>query len=116
MMENQEVGEETKTVYVSQEQHQQPATQLDTQLENELDTELYESEESETEEHNKKEEDEYDTIDVTDNPLYQVLSVLFENEEGKNIVDMLGEFKKSLDTHNELLRKLLLKKKRTSRE
>ena len=57
-------------------------------------------------------EDEYETIDVTDNPLYQVLSVFFENEEGKNLVDAITDLKSSVDRNNELLNRLLLKKRK----
>lgn len=32
---------------------------------------------------------EYEDIDLTDNPMYQVLSSLFENEKGDNIVEVL---------------------------
>jgi hypothetical protein len=59
-----------------------------------------------------EEEDEYETIDVTDNPLYQVLSVFFENEEGKNLVDVISDLKLSVDKNNELLNRLLLKKRK----
>ena len=57
-------------------------------------------------------EDEYETIDVTDNPLYQVLSVFFENEQGKNLVDAITDLKSSVDRNNELLNRLLLKKRK----
>lgn len=36
-------------------------------------------------------ESEYEEIDVTDNPLYQVLSAFFENEEGENLCDLLKD-------------------------
>ena len=58
------------------------------------------------------EEDEYETIDVTDNPLYQVLSVFFENQKGQNLVDVISDLKTSVDRNNELLNKLLLKKRK----
>lgn len=68
--------------------------------------------EEETVEEVPEEEDEYETIDVTDNPLYQVLSVFFENEEGKNLVDVISDLKLSVDKNNELLNRLLLKKRK----
>lgn len=58
------------------------------------------------------EEEEYETIDVTDNPLYQVLSVFFENQEGQNLVDVISDLKTSVDKNNELLNRLLLKKRK----
>lgn len=36
-------------------------------------------------------DDEYEQIDLTDNPLYQVLSAFFENEDSENICDMIGK-------------------------
>lgn len=48
-------------------------------------------------------------IDMTENPLYQVLSVLFENEEGDNIVEVLD---KLVIAVNENTKALLKKGKR----
>ncbi len=33
---------------------------------------------------------EYEEYDLTDNPLYQVLSAFFETEDGKNVCDVLN--------------------------
>jgi hypothetical protein len=63
--------EETKVISVQNKVEEQT---------NEEEYELQSEEEVLEETH----EDEYETIDVTDNPLYQVLSVFFENEQGKN--------------------------------
>ena len=57
-------------------------------------------------------DDEYETIDVSDNPIYQVLSLFLESKEGKNICDILEELKSSIDKTNENLVKVL-KSKRT---
>ena len=74
--------------------------------------EEYELESEEENSVREEQEDEYETIDVTDNKLYKVLSVFFENEEGKNLVDVITDLKTSVDKNNELLNKLILKKKK----
>ena len=91
--------EETKVISVQNKVEEQT---------NEEEYELQSEEEVLEETH----EDEYETIDVTDNPLYQVLSVFFENEQGKNLVDAITDLKSSFDRNNELLNRLLFKKKK----
>src|SRR3972149_9781648 len=41
-------------------------------------------------------DDEFEEIDVTDNPLYQVLSAFFETEEGENICDILKDLSETV--------------------
>tara|TARA_B100001287_G_C22459725_1_gene424454 strand:+ start:275 stop:619 length:345 start_codon:yes stop_codon:yes gene_type:complete len=53
---------------------------------------------------------EYEEIDLTDNPLYQVLSTLFEDEEGNNLCTILKSLVKSVDANTNALHKLLKKK------
>lgn len=55
-------------------------------------------------------ESEYEEIDLTDNPLYQVLSAFFETEDGDNLCDILAGIKKSIDTNNQLLKAILVNK------
>ena len=38
---------------------------------------------------NLNEEEEYDTVDITDNETYQVGSIFFENEDNESIADIL---------------------------
>lgn len=52
-------------------------------------------------------DDEYETIDVSDNPIYQVLSLFLESSEGDNICDVLLQLKGSLDKTNDTLNKIL---------
>lgn len=52
-------------------------------------------------------DDEYETIDVSDNPIYQVLSLFLESSDGTNICDVLLKLKSSLDKNNEVLNKIL---------
>ena len=47
---------------------------------------------------------EYTEIDLTENPLYQVLSTFFESSEGYNLCDILIALKDSVDQNNQLLR------------
>ena len=54
---------------------------------------------------------EYEEIDLTDNPLYQVLSTLFEDEEGNNLCTILKSLVKSVNDNTHVLNKLLKKKK-----
>ena len=48
-------------------------------------------------------------IDLTENPLYQVLSTLLEDAEGSNLCECLNNLNDSLKKHNKLM-DLLLKK------
>ena len=41
-------------------------------------------------------DEEYEEIDVTENPLYQVLSAFFENEEGETVCDHLKSINDSI--------------------
>ena len=57
-------------------------------------------------------DDEYETIDVSDNPIYQVLSLFLESKQGnKNICDILEELKNSIDKTNDNSVKVLKSKK-----
>ena len=54
-------------------------------------------------------ESDYEEIDITDNPLYQVLSAFFENEEGENLCDHLAKLRVSLEENTKMLSKVLRK-------
>lgn len=51
---------------------------------------------------------EYEEIDVTDNPLYQVLSAFFENEEGETICDHINDLTKAVRENTEMLKKFIV--------
>ena len=51
-------------------------------------------------------ESEYEEIDVTENPVFQVLSAFLETEDGKNICDILQDIRCSLDKNTAMLKKL----------
>lgn len=55
-------------------------------------------------------ETEYEEIDLTDNPLYQVLSAFFENEDGENLCDHLAKLTLAVKDNTKTLEKLLKKK------
>lgn len=50
---------------------------------------------------------EYTEIDLTENPLYQVLSTFFESSEGYNLCDIIIALKDSVDQQNQLLKILV---------
>ena len=56
-------------------------------------------------------ESEFEEIDVTDNPLYQVLSAFFETEEGENICDILKDLNESIRDNTKMMNKLLRTRK-----
>ena len=52
-------------------------------------------------------ESEFEEIDVTDNPLYQVLSAFFETEEGENVCDILKDLGEAVRENTKMMSKLL---------
>ena len=46
-------------------------------------------------------------IDLTTNPLYQVLSTLLEDSQGNNICECINNLNKSVTIHNQLIQQLL---------
>ena len=51
---------------------------------------------------------EYETIDLRDNEMYQVLSTLLENDEGVSISNVLTELSNEIKKSNRLMRKMLM--------
>lgn len=60
------------------------------------------------------ESEEYEEIDLTENPLYQVLSAFFENEKGENLVDHLAKLTAAIETNTKMLETVLTNAKKTS--
>ena len=59
-------------------------------------------------------EDESDSgseIDMTENPLYQVLSVLFENDKGDNIAEILDKLVVAVNNNTRAIQQKKSKKK-----
>ena len=59
--------------------------------------------ESDNEVEAENSDDEYETIDVTENPLYHVLSAFFEDDNGNNVVDKLSELPDSVNNQTRAL-------------
>ena len=53
-------------------------------------------------------------IDLTENPLYQVLSTLLEDSSGNNLCECINAFRESIDTQNKLMLGLLTKLSETN--
>ena len=54
-------------------------------------------------------ESEYEEIDLTENPLYQVLSAFFENEEGENLCDHISKLTSAVEKNTKLMESFLKK-------
>ena len=52
---------------------------------------------------------EYEEIDLTENPLYQVLSAFFENEEGENLCDHVAKLTLAVEKNTKLMESCLKK-------
>lgn len=46
---------------------------------------------------------EYEEYDLTDNPLYQVLSAFFETEDGKNVCDVINKLTEAVNNNTKQL-------------
>ena len=75
--------------------------------ESESEEEEEDSDESESDDDSDESESEADYIDLTENPLYQVLSALLETRGGDNIADILIGIRESIDKHTKTMTKLL---------
>lgn len=54
-----------------------------------------------------EESEEIETIDVTNEPLYHILSAFLEDEEGANLIDKLSELTSAVKTNTKVMSKLL---------
>lgn len=54
-----------------------------------------------------EESEEVETIDVTNEPLYHILSAFLEDEEGANLIDKIGELTSAIKTNTKVMSKLL---------
>ena len=60
----------------------------------------------ETKNEDDDEESEYEEVDLSENPMYQVLSTLLENENGDNVVDMLERLVLAVNRNTDTMAKL----------
>ena len=63
----------------------------------------------ETKNEDDDEESEYEEVDLSENPMYQVLSTLLENENGDNVVDMLERLVMAVNRNTDTMAKLYSK-------
>ena len=73
------------------------------------DLNLSDSDHDESDNDEESSGSEYEEIDVTDNPLYQVLSAFFETEDGENICDILKDLGDAVRENTKMLNKVLKK-------
>jgi len=66
---------------------------------------------SDTDNESDYSDSEFEEIDVTDNPLYQVLSAFFETEEGENVCDILKDLSDSVRENTKMMSRLLKNKR-----
>lgn len=83
---------------VSEENFQENEINLneDEELLNELD---YSESEDESED--------VETIDVTNEPLYHILSAFLEDDDGANLIDKIGDLTSAVRTNTKVMSKLL---------
>ena len=55
------------------------------------------------EEYSDSESEEVETIDVTNEPMYHILSAFFEDEDGLNLVDRLSDLIKAVNKNTKTL-------------
>ena len=54
---------------------------------------------------------EYEYVDISDDPLYQVLSAFFETDNGENLCDILKNLSESVKENTKVMNKLLQKRR-----
>lgn len=58
--------------------------------------------------------EEYEEYDLTDNPLYQVLSAFLEDDDGNNLCDHIQKLTEAVNNNSKELRKVLQSKESTT--
>ena len=52
-------------------------------------------------------ESEYEEVNITENPLYQVLSVFFEDDNGRNLCDKLDDLREAINRNTQVQSSIL---------
>lgn len=52
-------------------------------------------------------ESEYEEVNITENPLYQVLSVFFEDDNGRNLCDKLDDVREAINRNTQVQHAIL---------
>ena len=97
---------------------EEKTTQLDQKQEHHSSDEQHHEEEHHHEEHYGGEEDgeegygsgsesEYEEVNITENPLYQVLSVFFEDDNGRNLCDKLDDVREAINRNTQVQKDIL---------
>ena len=75
------------------------------EVQNQIEQNLEEEHQSDNESFDEgmTSDDEYETIDVTQNPLYHVLSAFFEDDDGNNVVDKLNLLSENIRLQTECI-------------
>ena len=66
------------------------------------------------EEYSDSESEEVETIDVTNEPMYHILSAFFEDEDGLNLVDRLSDLIKAVNKNTKTLNNVIKTLNKTS--
>ncbi len=49
----------------------------------------------------------YETIDMTDNPMYQIMSAFLENDKGENLCDHINQLTKAVQDNTKMLEQFI---------
>ena len=66
------------------------------------------------EEYSDSDSEEVETIDVTNEPMYHILSAFFEDEDGLNLVDRLSDLIKAVNKNTKTLNNVIKTLNKTS--
>ena len=102
---------EEKTTQLDQEQvHHQNIGDEQQQVEQEEHHEEHyggEVDEDGEEGYGSGSESEYEEVNITENPLYQVLSVFFEDDNGRNLCDKLDDVREAINRNTQVQKDIL---------
>ena len=68
---------------------------------------LVNTEKSSSESESESSQTEYEEVDVTDHPLYAVLSGFFETDDGENLCDVVKELTDAVKENTKIMTKIL---------
>jgi len=110
---NEEIERKLQEQEQEQEQEELKKAQQQQLLEEEIseeeesnDSEEDGDDEEDGEEEEELEEEDIEEIDITEDPLYQVLSAVLEDEEGNNIVESINELKQAILINTQYIKRI----------
>ncbi len=100
---------EEKKKVVKQEEEKKPKEHRESRESRERGREEERRHSDDESEGDESEEDdsEYEELDLTDNPMYQVLSAFFEDEEGHNLCDHIKDLSEAVRENTKMLSKYI---------